>query len=145
MILDDRFWSKVQVTPCCWLWTKGCTDQGYGSFRFEGKARNTHKLVYEVLVGPVPDGLTLDHLCRHRRCCNPGHLEPVTRAVNVQRGAAFKAIPLTCEAGHLYTRENTYVRPNGTRICRECQHRAVQRFKAKARLSGVPGRQLLEV
>lgn len=145
MSLPATFWEKVQITPCCWLWTRGCSDTGYGSCRIEGKVGNVHKVVYEDLVGPVPAGLTLDHLCRVHRCCNPDHLEPVTRGVNVQRGSAFKTISLTCEAGHLYTRENTYVRPNGTRVCRECRNRAVQRFKAKARLSGVPGGRLLEV
>lgn len=82
----DRLWSKVNKTDTCWLWT-AATEKGYGLYRHDGRLSKAHRVVYELLVGPVPTGLDLDHLCRVRNCVNPAHLEPVTRAVNLRRGA----------------------------------------------------------
>lgn len=89
--LADRVFEKVDVTLFCWEW-KGaiCPGTGYGHV---GLGRRTdgvgvvHRVVYELLVGPIPPGMDLDHLCRNRACCNPDHLEPVTRSVNNRRGA----------------------------------------------------------
>lgn len=92
---EERFWSKVDkdgplpkwapfLGPC-WLWTAGLFPEDYGCFKLDGKSRLTHRLSYEWLVGPIPDGLELDHLCRVRPCCNPDHLEPVTSAENIYR------------------------------------------------------------
>ena len=122
MDLDDQFWSKIQVTPCCWIWTKGLTSEGYGQHSIwrPHKTYLVHRLVFESLVGPIPPRLTLDHLCRQRSCCNPGHLEPVTKGENTRRGVYLRPLRLTCPKGHLYTRENLYQRANGKRTCREC-------------------------
>lgn len=69
----------------CWLWTGYVAAGGYGEFHLAGRTRKAHRVAYELLVGPVPEGLDLDHLCRVRRCVNPEHLEPVTRQENLRR------------------------------------------------------------
>lgn len=121
----ERFWSKVEPTGFCWLW-KESTVKGHGSFflsRAEGKAYS-HRWAYEHLVGPIPEGLELDHLCRVRHCVNPDHLEPVTRRENFLRGYAIGARSVRegkCRKGHEYTPENTYTRNDGRgRMCRTC-------------------------
>jgi endogenous inhibitor of DNA gyrase (YacG/DUF329 family) len=73
----------------CWLWT-GSTRGGYGRFKIATVTQEAHRASYELYVGPIPDGLQLDHLCRNRSCINPAHLEPVTCAENIRRGLAGK-------------------------------------------------------
>jgi hypothetical protein len=88
--LSERLFPKVDAEGDCWLWTSSRSAAGYGVIgrgrRGDGVAY-VHRAVYEILVGPVPVGLVLDHLCRVRHCCNPDHLEPVSIGVNVERGA----------------------------------------------------------
>jgi hypothetical protein len=69
----------------CWNWDGAVTSSGYGAVAHNGRTHSTHKLAYELLVGPVPDGLQIDHLCRNKLCCNPAHLEPVTGQENIRR------------------------------------------------------------
>jgi len=127
--LPDRFWDKVMPCPTtgCWLWTASMGQRGYGRFRLSAERRsvNAHKVAYDALVGAVPEGLELDHLCRVKSCCNPDHLEPVTHLVNVLRGsgeAAINAAKTHCKRGHEFTTENTaiYRRADG-RVLRNCK------------------------
>ena len=83
--MEERFWAKVEKTDSCWLWTGYVKDSGYGVFTSEpGKRSPSHRIAYELVRGPVPNGLVLDHKCRVRRCVNPAHLRPVTNGQNSQ-------------------------------------------------------------
>lgn len=79
-----RLWRLIQVTGSCWFWL-GYTKDGYGTTHRNGRPVRVHRLVYELLVGPIADGMTLDHLCRMTTCCNPDHLEQVTPGENSRR------------------------------------------------------------
>lgn len=133
--VEERFWSKVDKTAGCWVWTAGRVGGGYGTFTVDRRAQVAHRFAYELLVGPVPDGLQLDHLCRNRQCVNPAHLEPVTARTNLLRGegvAAKNARKTHCNRGHAYTAETTYVyKDTGHRLCKVCQ-RQWQRENRKA-------------
>lgn len=108
----------------CLNWLGCLTPDNYG--RLGGKY--AHRVVYERLVGPIPAGLELDHLCRNTRCVKPEHLEPVTRAENMRRRYAAYT---HCKAGHEFTDSNTYVMPSGGRRCRACQSEACQKYRAR--------------
>lgn len=117
----------------CWSWVGGKDHKGYGSFQLRAKrAVRAHRFIYEQLIGPIAEGLQLDHLCRNRACCNPAHLEPVTLQENVSRGLTGKvnhmnAVKTHCPRGHAYSVENTYVRPGGgTRCCKACRRKVNQ-------------------
>lgn len=120
-VLPPRMASKVTVEWDCWTWTGALTSRGYSCLDVGGKRVLGHRHVYELLVGPIPDGLTIDHLCRNKRCINPAHLEPVTQAVNNAR----KPPRDTCAKGHRMEGVNLRikVRANGRtqRECRACQ------------------------
>lgn len=121
---EERFWPRVEFTGFCWLWTGHLVTDGYGSIYIDGKSRRVHRVAYEWLIGPIPEGLVLDHLCRVRRCVNPDHLEPVTDRVNILRGTAptaVNALKIRCTRGHELTPENTYMPPSGRyRACLTC-------------------------
>lgn len=135
---EERFWAKVEKTDTCWLWTAARSDTGYGSFAFRRDAiRNAHKVAYEMLIGPVPEGLQLDHLCRVRHCVNPAHLEPVTARENGRRGTGLQAIHAKkthCIHGHEFTEENTYWRPDvHGRSCRTCKRERERQYASEGR------------
>lgn len=90
MKLPDRILDKLALTSeGCWYWIGNWNSgNGYGKVWWQGKAAMAHRVIYELLIGPIPDGLVLDHKCRHRACCNPHHLEPVTVKENTMRGDA---------------------------------------------------------
>ena len=123
--LAERLWAQVEPTGFCWLWTGYCNRSGYGRIGSGGRAGTNgppilvHRAAYELLVGPIPEGMLLDHLCRVRNCVNPDHLEPVTIAENTRRGFAVRS---ACQRGHLMTDDNTYSPPSRpqARYCREC-------------------------
>jgi hypothetical protein len=128
--LAERIMSRVDVDPAtgCWMWTAGKHEKGYGRIVVNGKQMRAHRVSYELFVGPIPEGLQIDHLCRVPGCVNPEHLEPVTSAVNTQRRApfvTFHAAKTHCKHGHEFTPENTYLLgpEKRWRQCRECAKR----------------------
>lgn len=135
MSLADRVLTRVHQDGECWAWDGALSYAGgYGHVRVvvdgEGRDFLTHRVVYEAMVGPIPDGHQIDHLCRNRVCCNPDHLEAVTPKVNVLRSeapAAARAAQTHCVNGHEFTVGNTAIRPNGTRKCRRCDADRQQR------------------
>ena len=122
----------------CWEWQKFVDDEGYGKFRTGSYTRNdrkqvrAHRWAYEWFVGKIPEGLTIDHLCRNHRCVNPAHLEAVTSAENTKRGARANATH--CKYGHPLSGDNLkFYKSEGyvKRACRECA-RKYQAAYAKA-------------
>ena len=148
--LPKRFWAKVERVGQCWVWTGARNRMGYGDFYIGGAKGHDapHRVAYYALVGRVPAGQELDHLCRRPSCVNPAHLEPVTHAENVRRGRAgvLKAQAIThCPAGHAYEGANLYVAPKGDRYCRTCMrsrkqsalYREQNRLRERARRAGL--------
>jgi hypothetical protein len=139
----DRLMEKVEIDPetCCWVWQGARSGRGwnagggYSAFYFEGRVTSGHRASYSIHNGPIPPGLTIDHLCRNTLCVNPAHLEAVTDEVNNLRGDGIRgrhARSTHCPAGHPYDEANTYRRPDGKgRECRRCRCAVVQRNKAK--------------
>jgi hypothetical protein len=121
--------ARITVDPVtgCWLWQGARSGKGYGQFRWNGRPQAVHRVTYALLIGPIPDGLTIDHVkvrgCRHKNCCWPAHLEAVTNRVNQLRGDGLGGINARkerCSKGHEFTPENTeYYR--GFRRCRTCR------------------------
>lgn len=108
----------------CWLWT-GLTDiDGYGIIGEGGnncRSLRVHRVVYQMAVGPIPEGMVIDHLCRVRNCANPAHLEVVTPAENTRRSNAVRPLPTHCIRGHAFDARNTYITKEGHRRCRVCK------------------------
>ena len=89
-MLPERICAKIEITSFCWLWTCSSKLTGYRQCSYQGKLYGAHRLVYTLLVGTIPKGYEIDHLCRVTRCVNPDHLEPVTRRENLRRQALWK-------------------------------------------------------
>jgi hypothetical protein len=133
----ERFWSRVQKTAACWLWTGNPSNRGYGQITVGGVTWTAHRYSYFIHNGPIPDGHEVDHLCRVRLCVNPAHLEVVTHHQNLLRGSGFaatNAAKTQCANGHEFTPENTYVRPSGWRSCRTCKRATDARARTRKRL-----------
>ncbi|AGY47183.1 HNH endonuclease [Clavibacter phage CN1A] len=124
--LKDRFWAKVTKTDTCWLWTASKNSKGYGRIKVGKRYVAAHRVAYQMEVGPIPEGLQLDHVKArgyvNRHCVKPAHLEPVTARVNIARGngiASQNARKTHCLRDHEFTKENTYL--IGTRRqCKTC-------------------------
>lgn len=124
---QERIARSTTVDPVtgCWLWQRALSDysregSGYGQFQLRGVNIKAHRYSYEAFVGPIPDGLHIDHLCRIRRCVNPAHLEPVTCLENVRRSPITHGKEPRCPQGHDYDAVNT-IWHKGRRYCRLCR------------------------
>lgn len=119
--LPDRFWDKVTFAEGCWLWTGACNSNGYGNYFHRNSYWNAHRVAFNALVGDIPAGLQIDHLCRVRCCVNPAHLEAVSPRENTLRGnslSAQKAKQTHCQHGH----ELEAPRPIGGKLSRRCRY-----------------------
>lgn len=136
----DRLLSRVsqpEGLSGCWIYTGYLSPDGYGEIGNEDGDGHTltHRVAYSHFKGPIPDGLQIDHLCRNRSCCNPDHLEAVTRRENILRGEspfANNAKKTHCVNGHPLNEKNTYRRRDReTRECKQCRSDAVRRYQTK--------------
>lgn len=141
---SERFWAKVdcdgpipEYAPHlgpCWLWTGAAYSQGYGHFvDAEGNHVRAHRWLWVKVIGPIPGGRVMDHLCRVPACVNPGHLEVVTPGENVRRGIAGAALRnrTHCPRGHPFDEENTYYqKKNRGRQCRACRRERLSKGRA---------------
>jgi hypothetical protein len=120
-----RFLAKVEKTEMCWAWCGARHGKGYGHIRLNGAVAKAHRVAYELFVGSIPDGLTIDHLCGNTSCVNPCHLEAVPGKVNTLRGGnpmAVNARKTHCPQGHEYTPGNTLRTNQGrSRSCKACR------------------------
>lgn len=144
----------VERDDGCIEFTGALSSQGYGLVWRDGSMRPAHRAAYELLVGPIPDGLHIDHVCHsadesciggsgcpHRRCVNPAHLEPVTPSENVRRsnaGGIAQRAKTHCPQGHAYCGDNLYIDAQGRRHCRSCTRAAGARHDAKRRAARCP-------
>jgi hypothetical protein len=129
MDLPERIEQKIRISKThfwrgapCWEWLGQVDKDGYGLVRWQGRMQPSHRVIYTILIGRIPFGKQLDHLCRYHPCGNPRHLEPVTQTENVRRGispAAIAARSTECPRGHERTPENTNVY-KGWRTCKVC-------------------------
>ena len=151
-----RFWAKVDCNGpipvrrpglgACFVWTASKV-RGYGHIKITtGRTVIAHRWIYEELVGPIPEGLTIDHLCRNRACVNVEHLEAVTNEVNVRRGEAISvqyARRTHCRKGHPFDLLNTVYRKGGWRVCRVCRREQARigqrRFRSRQKAASSPG------
>lgn len=117
----------------CWIWGLRLDVKGYGRMTFRGSPGYlAHRAAYEAMVGPIPPGMTIDHLCYQPACINPAHLEVASLENNQRRQRS--AVKTHCIRGHEFTPENTYARTDrssGRRSCRACNADAVARYQAK--------------
>lgn len=131
-----RFYAKLRKTDSCWLWTGNKGWDGYGHFWLDGRDVMAHRFSYELHRGQIPDGLTIDHLCRNKSCVNPEHLDPCTAAENTRRspigGWVKNRAKDRCMRGHPFTPENTRIY-RGWRHCRECGRQHARRYYREKR------------
>lgn len=127
---ECQFWQRVikpamgEPTLGCWKYQGHHSDDGYATYKYNGRMWRVHRLTYTLVIGAIPAGRELDHTCRHRWCVNPYHLEPVTCRENLLRGntiAAANARKTHCKRGHEFTPENTMIRQGNKRACRTCK------------------------
>lgn len=137
--IEDRFTKFIAYEPSvgCWLWLGPIINGGYGTFTIGRNVKPrqvlSHRFSYELYKGVIPEGLDLDHLCRNRCCCNPDHLEPVTRKGNIRRGIK-RSDATHCKYGHLFIGDNLFINKIGGRICIECRRRNNRASKKRRKI-----------
>lgn len=139
---ESKFWARVEKgsrPEDCWVWLGRNRSKGYGVVRWRGHHALPHRVAWELARGSIPVGLTIDHLCRNRRCVNPSHLEPVPNRTNILRGigpSATNAKKSFCPAGHEYSAMNTRIDRRGKRNCRACAVEANRRARRRRKDRG---------
>lgn len=131
--VEQILWGRVDRTGVCWVWTGTLTPEGYGQFTLARQHYFAHRLAYELLVGPIPAGYHIDHICRNPPCVNPDHLEAVLPRENFLRGlspVALNAVKTECIHGHPLSGDNLY-RYGSSRYCKVCRREAVRRWKGR--------------
>lgn len=124
---DAFFWKYANPEPNtgCWLWSGAGDEKGYGFVRSRGANYRAHRLAWEILRSPIPDGLTIDHLCKVKCCVNPDHMEVVSSVENTLRAETWSgrnSRRTACPSGHPYVGDNIKWQ-EGRRYCRECQRK----------------------
>jgi len=129
----QRMTNKIKISKTgCWVWQASLNHKGYGQVGYKDTMVRTHRLMYQLLIGVIPKGLQIDHLCRNRACCNPEHLEPVTPLENTKRSPIHDRNKTHCKWGHGFTPENTMIyKKTGQRACRICQRRRTKAYDLK--------------
>ncbi len=129
IVSDDLFdylvdWLLPNEETGCWEWSGSVEPSGYGRIQIARQGYMVHRLSYELLVGPIPDGLCLHHECENRLCARPDHLRPVTRAEHIYLHKMWERRTQGdhCARGHALTIENTIFRGRHGRRCRTCQN-----------------------
>ncbi len=138
-----RFWTKVEKTSTCWLWTRPIGPRGYALFWYHNGFQAAHRIAYEWAKGEIQGGLHIDHLCRVRHCVNPDHMEPVTCAENVRRGIGPSGInsrKTKCAQGHEYSGRNVRIAKSGQRECVTCRRASSRRLALAIRDKRNPNR-----
>lgn len=121
---------SIHFTSECWHWTGYCSPSGYPYCSFKSYPMRVHRLSYELFKGPIPQGFTIDHLCRNKKCVNPSHLECVTVAENIRRAAAVRT---HCVNGHALSGLNVSMQKDGQytyRRCKSCGREATRKYRA---------------
>lgn len=133
----------------CWIWTLGVNKNGYGKLKKNGKSLFAHRYVYEAMIGRIPNGMQIDHVCAMVCCVNPAHLEPVTCRENIRR--AQKRNPESrvrlgkisqkrrdarthCPHGHPYSGDNVRIASNKQRVCKTCMRERMRRRRHPEKL-----------
>lgn len=129
----DRFERLTEPMPTgCLVWQGKRDKQGYGRmYAYGTNSYLAHRFAYEQFIGPIPEGMQVDHLCRNQSCVNPEHLEAVTPLVNTHRSILARGltIPVShCVRGHAFDEANTRYNKRGDRACRACDRENQKRY-----------------